>query len=212
MSIDCIIRKAVEADLQSVRDLIHFSLYSLTEHYPDWKQYPSNEYHNFFPDITADGFQSTFLINNENSFWVAESPLNREVIGCVGLKQTSNEESELVRMAVSPKYQRKGIASKLIAEFDDHCKNHNILRCSLTTSNPDAAKFYNAVGFVQSHQSNFVFNYSDTSINFDVYHMNKYNGDKIIRHVTIVGGTHGNERLGIELVKQWKKSNLDELK
>eukprot|EP01034_Spumella_vulgaris_P034649 gene34649-42738_t len=34
--------------------------------------------------------------------------------------------------------------------------------------------------------------------------MCKYLGEKIMRHVTVVGGTHGNERVGVELVKQWR--------
>jgi aspartoacylase len=35
--------------------------------------------------------------------------------------------------------------------------------------------------------------------------MVKYYGERIIRSVCIVGGTHGNERLGVELCRQWQR-------
>lgn len=34
-------------------------------------------------------------------------------------------------------------------------------------------------------------------------------GERVVKQVAIVGGTHGNERIGVELVDLWSKNNVE---
>jgi aspartoacylase len=45
----------------------------------------------------------------------------------------------------------------------------------------------------------------DAQSQVKVSHLIKYLGERLVRRVAIVGGTHGNERIGVELVRQWNK-------
>ena len=95
-------------------------------------------------------------------------------------------------MAVNPKIRGQGLGNILLKELDKFCIETGVLQVTLSTANPRAGNFYEKCGFVNlAPPGSFVFR------------MVKYFGERIIRKVAIVGGTHGNERIGVELVRQW---------
>ena len=40
----------------------------------------------------------------------------------------------------------------------------------------------------------------------------KHLGERLVATVAVIGGTHGNERLGVELYKQWHMNAAEELR
>ena len=95
-------------------------------------------------------------------------------------------------MAVNPAIRGKGLGNLLVQELDKYCAETGVLQVTLSTANPRAGNFYKKCGFVDL-----------APIDSKVLRMIKYLGERVIRRVAVVGGTHGNERIGVELVRQW---------
>lgn len=157
--------------------------------------------------ITAgDLVESTFFkdyvtATDGASFWVAESP-ELGVVGCVGLRRKSLHDAELVRMAVSEQSRGQSIGQLLVGALEAHCLKLDIHRVHLVTANTRAASFYGKkCGFSLTHG----FPYSTpTGVTLTVSKMTKFlRLEAPIRHVTIIGGTHGNERIGVEMVESF---------
>eukprot|EP01034_Spumella_vulgaris_P027937 gene27937-34723_t len=70
------------------------------------------------------------------------------------------------------------------------------------STNHSEVVFYGKYGFITTKEFSFP-NPDTVSGSVTVWKMCKYLGEKIVRNVAIVGGTHGNERVGVELVEQW---------
>ena len=102
------------------------------------------------------------------------------------------DSAELVRMAVTPNIRGQGLGNLLVKKLDDFCAESGVLQVTLSTANLRAGNFYRKCGFVNLAPED-----------SKVLRMVKYFGERIIRKVAIVGGTHGNERIGVELVRQW---------
>lgn len=66
-------------------------------------------------------------------------------------------------------------------------------------------KFYLKHGFITYSENKFPLSGTNT---LTLYSMIKYLTQKIIKNVTVVGGTHGNERIGVELVSNTLKHEL----
>jgi predicted deacylase len=108
-------------------------------------------------------------------------------------------------MAVKASIRGKGIGGQLITSLLSHCKQHKLCRVLLTTANPQSAQFYSKCGFKMAKSFEHTPSIPDLApITFTVSSMVYYIGAKIIRRVGLVGGTHGNELLGVELVKGWQ--------
>jgi succinylglutamate desuccinylase/L-amino acid N-acyltransferase YncA len=142
-------------------------------------------------ELSAAEFEKNYFARPGFHFWVAEQ--QSQVVGCVGIKRTCFDEAELVRMAVSPTLRGGGVGSILITELIEYCKANGALRIALVTGNPDAARFYEKNGFVKVSPG-------------PGFKMVRYLGERVIRKVAIIGGTHGNERIGVELVRQWRRN------
>ena len=99
-------------------------------------------------------------------------------------------------MAVNPGVRGQGLGNILLKEFDTFCRDTGVLQATLSTANPRAGNFYKKCGFVDL-----------AAPDSQVHRMIKYFGERVIRRVAIVGGTHGNERIGVELVRQWAADN-----
>ena len=153
-------------------------------------------------DLVEATFVRDYLASTDGaSFWVAESQ-ELGVVGCVGLKRKGLHDGELVRMAVSEQSRGKRIGQMLVGALEAHCAEHDIRRVHLITANMRAASFYaKKCGFSLTHG----FPYSTPSgVTLTVSKMTKFlRLEEPIRTVTIVGGTHGNERIGIELVESF---------
>jgi hypothetical protein len=117
----------------------------------------------------------------------------------VAFHRVGLEQAELVRLAVASKARGAGVGSLLLRHLEEHCRGLGLLRITLTTHDAGARSFLAKRGFA-------VVTAASDSLHGPggkVWHMVKYYGERIIRSVCIVGGTHGNERLGVELCRQW---------
>lgn len=143
------IRPADANDLECIRELIKHSFGAMTEMY-------GSENSSLFDEaweksiqtdlLSSDSFQSIYFSQAKTHFWVAES--SGKVIGCVGLKNRTDDEAELVRMAVTPKLRSKGIGRELITVLTAFCTKHGYSRIVLYTANPKASHFYSKHGFI----------------------------------------------------------------
>ena len=202
-----IIRAGTVQDLPQIVNLIRESYHALSDHYGDdrhkdfWCKGVNDA---IAEDLNENSFLSTYFNIPSNYFWVAEN-VEGNVIGCVGLKRKNSDESELVRMAVAQSTRGSGIGGLLMDGLLVHCKAQRLCRILLTTANPLSAKFYGKKGFKTSKQFHHALELPDLPvIDMEISSMVYYVGAKIIRKVGLVGGTHGNELLGIELVKRWR--------
>jgi succinylglutamate desuccinylase len=143
-------------------------------------------------DLSANEFEKTYFSSYGTYFWVVEDTETGVVYGSCAVKRITADSAEVVRMAVNPEMRGKGLGKLLIKELDNFCLVTGVLQVKLWTGNPGAAKFYGQCGFVNLAPEG-----------SRVVRMVKYLGERVIRKVAIVGGTHGNERIGIELIRQW---------
>ena len=150
-------------------------------------------------DLVEKAFLKEYL-NGETgaNFWVAEV-LDLGVVGCVGLKRKSLHDGELVRMSVNEAVRGQNIGKVLVTCLEEHCAKVGIRRIHLVTANTRAASFYAAkCNFSLTHG----FSHSVMGVSLTVAKMTKFLSlERPIEHVTIVGGTHGNERIGVALVE-----------
>lgn len=158
-------------------------------------------------DLSPSSFGATYLSSTPGSsaFWVAELP-GIGVCGCVGLKRIPGhrDDAELVRMSVSSTVRSGGVGTKLVRALEAFCVEQRVLRVVLTTANPAAGRFYlTRCGF--SEATSFKFTHP-TGGEMSGLIAVKYLAERLVRTVAIVGGTHGNERLGVELVEQWTRN------
>ena len=188
------VRVAASADLPTIHSLIKDSFAALNDHTPP-------EFHARIQEsaeslckneLTEPKFHETYFTTYGTCFWVVEDVGNQEVLGCVAVKRVSQDLAELVRMAVSPTCRSQGLGKLLIDELVSYCAANGVLQIFLTTGNPRSGAFYKKHGFVNLYEP-------DSRL----MKMFKYLGERVITRVAIVGGTHGNERVGVELVRQW---------
>mmetsp|Transcript_7494 Transcript_7494/g.12604 ORF Transcript_7494/g.12604 Transcript_7494/m.12604 type:complete len:775 (+) Transcript_7494:136-2460(+) len=200
------IRLPTPADYIAIKELMKESYLALADHYGEI-------YRDMLIDMATKGdmsedeFVNTFISSDENILWVLDSKNLGGVVGCVGLKRKNTEESELVRMAVAPELRGTGMGKKLIRTLINYAKQKQVCRIVLRTANPSAARFYGSNGFLTVDSGPFsqpVTGLPDFMGQF--YFMVYYCGARLVRNVAIVGGTHGNERLGVELVKHWMQN------
>lgn len=157
-------------------------------------------------DVSRSNFEKEYLTGHPTAsrFWVAEVS-GSGVIGCVGLKRTPGyrDEAELVRMAVSSSLRGGGVGSRLVAELLSYCSSIGALRVTVYTANPSAASFYeHRCGFINIKGPSEK-KLGSGAVQF--FSGVRYLGERLIRRIAILGGTHGNERLGVELVRQWEQ-------
>lgn len=145
--------------------------------------------------------QASYLSSRDSCFWVAEHA-EHGVVGCAALRRANAEEAELKRMAVRADMRGQRIGERLVQAAETFAHTHGYLRIFLHTVNPRAAAFYRRVGFASFVENKASVRFTDNLVH---YGMVKFLADKLIRRVAIVGGTHGNERIGVVLAQQWER-------
>ncbi|MEW6298208.1 MAG: ribosomal protein S18-alanine N-acetyltransferase [Thermodesulfobacteriota bacterium] len=82
--------------------------------------------------------------------WVAVDERRQDVAGYVALEVTSLGEAELTNLAVAPAYRRQGIGRLLVSFVVSVCQEVGVelLWLRVRASNGQAARFYEACGFV----------------------------------------------------------------
>ena len=204
-SIKMNIRQVKINDLPYIHDLIRQSYLAMIDHAGEEskEKWLSGAEDSIKNDLSEENFASIYTLNYGCNFFVATLPDDDKPIGCVALKRHSQDEAELCRMAVDTSIRSTGIGSLLVNHLLEYAKDTGVLRISLVTANPLAAKFYSKKNFSTYHSFQFPI-YEQKFLT--VFKMIYYIGEKIIRNVHIIGGTHGNERIGVELIKNYFES------
>lgn len=220
------VRKAEKTDLPHIHGLIKHSFAAMNEYFTDpvmQEMMAKGAQSMCDGELSEEQFEKTYFSSDKNHFWVIEEQGTGGVHGCVGIKRFrpqftlrqfsclyhtalsdvlhpnlfiphrhTADSAELVRMAVDPDVRGQGLGNTLLKEFDTFCRDTGVLQVTLSTANPRAGNFYKKCGFVDL-----------AAPDSKVHRMIKYFGERVLRRVAIVGGTHGNERIGVELVRQW---------
>ena len=202
------VRVAVLTDMPKIHNLISDSFAAMKKFVDPDVSY-ENEVKSLIEkgDLNTTNFENAYLKPPNCNYWVLEHPDTMEVCGCVALTQLNPDEAELKRMSVSPSYRGQNFGGTLISNLLKFAEMKGFQRIILTTANPDAMRFYLKHQFVV-YQS-FEFKMKTTTLM--VYKMICYINEKKINRVAIVGGTHGNERIGVKLVEEWESSKQGEL-
>jgi len=89
-----------------------------------------------------------YYAERHGSFWIAA--MGPKIAGMFGLEQAGASAMELRRMYVAPDQRRQGIAGKMLAFAEDHCRANNVAQLDLSTSEiqSDALSFYRSAGYV----------------------------------------------------------------
>ncbi len=90
------------------------------------------------------------LINKNNFFYIVQS--KEKIIGYVLAGKINKNETKLISIAISPKFQNKGIGSKLIEHLFEEIKENNLNQINLEVreNNKKAIKFYKKMGFKEA--------------------------------------------------------------
>lgn len=102
-------------------------------------------------------------------------------------------------MAVDPTIRSNGVGSSLVKTLVEFARNTGNIRISLVTANPLAAKFYTKNGFLTTSVRSFPLPVDGGTMQLEVYSMALILGERILENVAVIGGTHGNERIGVSL-------------
>ena len=193
-SLKYVVRKATTKDLPTIHNLIQTSFAALNDYVPPemipklegWAKSLCES------ELSEAQFEKIYFSSYGTTFLVVEDTENKSVHGCVAVKRLSQDMSELVRMSVSPEIRSQGLGKLLISRLVEFCQETGALQIMLTTGNPRSGQFYEKNGFVNIN--------GPESRGMKMF---RYLGERLIAKVCVVGGTHGNERIGVELVKQW---------
>lgn len=226
-----VIRKANIADIPFVANLIGHSFLAIADSITDpgqraradekLRQTADDLIKN---EISESAFMKTYFEGEPlKSLWVfyqegegeregegGGSSNNGGVLGCIGIKPHQDRQgAELIRMSVLPSLRGKRIGEKLVQHCLSYCKDFGIERVYLTTANMRAASFYKKHGF---HTYSYFTNpFIEPDIIWEVVRQVAYLSNKgpLVDKVAIVGGTHGNELIGVELVREWESNNAE---
>lgn len=188
------VRRAVISDLPAIHQLIKDSFNALNDYVPP-------EMHPRIikaaeslceTELSPADFEKTYFSSVGTTFLVVEETACAEVHGCMAVKRITHDMAELVRMAVSPSKRSQGLGQLLINELVRYCAETGAIQIFLTTGNPRSGTFYAKHGFNNL--------YGPES---RLMRMFRYLGERVIKRVALIGGTHGNERIGVELIRQW---------
>eukprot|EP00601_Ochromonadales_sp_CCMP2298_P011015 CAMPEP_0173261066 /NCGR_PEP_ID=MMETSP1142-20121109/25946_1 /TAXON_ID=483371 /ORGANISM="non described non described, Strain CCMP2298" /LENGTH=600 /DNA_ID=CAMNT_0014195919 /DNA_START=86 /DNA_END=1888 /DNA_ORIENTATION=+ len=201
------VRVARPTDLPVLRVLIRESFAAMSDHYGEMYRPAFEKFGEECKDLQEEGaFAQKYSSNPANScFWVAS--VGDRVVGSVAVERKNAEEFNVVRMAVDPACRGRGIGKKLLNTMLEFCKEKKAPRVVLVTGNPSSARFYSANGFQTKSCTQFTFPKMEglPELLGQFFSMVRYIGVRIVRRVAVVGGTHGNERLGVNLVQHWQR-------
>ncbi len=87
--------------------------------------------------------ERSYLQRPGSNFWIAE--LDGEPVGCIGAYRRDDDEAEIRRLAVARSARRRGVASKLLAQAEEFCRDAGYARAIVWTANHMTA----AIAFLQ---------------------------------------------------------------
>lgn len=195
------IRTATLADLPIMRQMTIDSFVAMKEFFsgPFADNLENIAKQEIEKDLADDKFLPTYFDSPLTHYWVGEDEGTGQILGTVAIKRNNIEEAELVRMAVDKDIRGKGTGSQLFRHMLSFCRETRVHRISIVTGNPKSRDFYLKMGAALVAVDEIGTPGGKVSVNRMFYYLH----DKVIRKVAVVGGTHGNERLGVELIRQY---------
>ena len=77
--------------------------------------------------------ERSYLQRPRSNFWVAE--MDGRPVGCIGAYRRDDEEAEIRRLAVDGSARRRGVASKLLDQAEEFCRDAGYARAIVWTAN-----------------------------------------------------------------------------
>lgn len=101
-----------------------------------------------------DDIENAYFSEDYNHFWIVE--LEGRPIGMIGVIRTGEHKAEIRRLRVEPKWQKAGVAARLVETAIAHCKHHGYLKVVLETRfDPDTAlDLFERFGFQHNRTKN----------------------------------------------------------
>ena len=87
--------------------------------------------------------ERSYLQRPGSNFWIAE--MDGQTVGCIGAYRRDDEEAEIRRLAVDRSARRRGVASKLLDQAEEFCRDAGYARAIVWTANHMTA----AIAFLQ---------------------------------------------------------------
>ena len=195
------IRRAGIKDLPELRNLLKDSFHAMIDVYGEGigSMIESQVAKLFADELCEESFALVWGKSEANHLFVAVDE-GDNAIGCVASKKHGQDTFELCRMAVNPAVRSGGVGSKLVAHVLTYMREEGALRVFLWTANPRAAAFYTKNCFSTVTNQDFDMKGVKMKVTKQVFFL----GERIVRNVAVLGGTHGNERIGVTLISQWQ--------
>ena len=139
------IRQFRAEDAEAVRDLFAHAQDDIAESYSHTAadREGFHEYIDGALNHDLAHIERSYLQRPGSNFWIAE--LDGEPVGCIGAYRRDNEEAEIRRLAVARSARRRGVASKLLAQAEEFCRDAGYARAIVWTANHMTA----AIAFLQ---------------------------------------------------------------
>ena len=100
--------------------------------------------------MTTDGFMKTTYKKSKTLKLIKNTKINKKIIGYIGMWFVM-DECHITNVAVLSEYRKKGIATKLIKEMLNLCKEHgtHYIMLEVRKSNLPAQKLYLKFNFTE---------------------------------------------------------------
>lgn len=139
---------------------------------------------------SPEAFALAYLQDHARMFWVVEEVASSQVVACVGGVGINPFELELVRLFVGEAHRGSGLARLLVDGVEAFALEHGFERVVLHCGYESAQNMYLKCGYVRCGE----------------YFFYKAVGQRNkVQHVAVLGGVHGNELMGIHLIRQYWK-------
>ena len=143
LSAEIIIRPFADADASQVREL--FITVNRLLSPPDLR----DAFEAYIERALAEEIDRipAYYGQRDGGFWVATQ--DSKLVGTFGLERASHDAMELRRMYVDPGARRRGIARQMLRFAEDECRQRNISKIDLSTSELQnaALTFYKNAGY-----------------------------------------------------------------
>ncbi len=129
------IRQFRPDDAEAVRDLFSHAQDDFAESYLD-NEADREGFHEYIDGALNHDLahvEQSYLQRPSSNFWVAE--LDGQLVGSIGAYRRDDAEAEIRRLAVDRTARRQGVASLLLDQAEDFCRDAGYARAIVWTAN-----------------------------------------------------------------------------
>ncbi|MDE2788688.1 MAG: GNAT family N-acetyltransferase [Chloroflexota bacterium] len=140
-----IVRQFRAEDAEAVRDLFAHAQDDVAESYSHTAA-DREGFHEYIDGALNHDLahvEQSYLQRPRSNFWIAE--LDGQTVGCIGAYRRDDEEAEIRRLAVDRSARRQGVASRLLDQAEEFCRDAGYARAIVWTANHMTA----AIAFLQ---------------------------------------------------------------